>query len=128
MNTWIFKIDDEFSGRGHASLNVESIKTVVELRKRKFEINDTVIESKLVEVISKLLPKKVKLAMPSLFSSWEEYLEAFCHVGGVIEAAPSCNPKQVVSPSVSFFVSPDGEIDLIGSFDRFSAKEFINVG
>jgi len=128
VNTWIFKIDDEFNGRGHASLNVESIKTVVELRKRKFEITDSVIENKLVEVIAKLLPKKVKLSMPSLYKSWDEYIEAFCHVGGVIEAAPSCSPKQVVSPSVSFFVSPDGEIDLIGSFDRFSAKEFINAG
>ena len=35
INTWIFKIDDEFNGRGHASLAVDSIKTVMELRKRK---------------------------------------------------------------------------------------------
>lgn len=127
MNTWIFKVDDEFNGRGHASLNVDTIKTVIELRKRKIDITDSIIE-KLVEVISKLLPKKVKLAMPSLYKSWQGYLEAFCHVGGVIEAAPSCSPTQVVSPSVSFFVSPDGEVDLIGSFDRFSAKEYINAG
>lgn len=33
VNTWIFKIDDEFNGRGHAALNIESIKAVVELRK-----------------------------------------------------------------------------------------------
>ena len=35
INTWIFTIDDEFNGRGHASLDVHSIKTVAELRKRK---------------------------------------------------------------------------------------------
>ena len=35
VNTWIFKIDDEFNGRGHASLNVETIRTVLELRKKK---------------------------------------------------------------------------------------------
>ena len=28
-------MDDEFGARGHASLDVEQIKTVVELRKRK---------------------------------------------------------------------------------------------
>ena len=66
--------------------------------------------------------------MPSLYRTWQEYIDAFCHVGGVIEAAPSWYPTQIVSPSVSFFVSPDGEIDLIGSFDRFSAKEYINAG
>jgi hypothetical protein len=26
VSTWIFKIDDEFGGRGHASLNIENIK------------------------------------------------------------------------------------------------------
>lgn len=66
--------------------------------------------------------------MPSLYKTWDEYMDAFWQVGGVIEAAPSWNPAHVVSPSVSFFVAPDGEIDLIGSFDRFQAKEYINAG
>ena len=37
INVWIFKIDDEFNGRGHASLNVENVKTIMELRKKKVE-------------------------------------------------------------------------------------------
>jgi hypothetical protein len=40
VNTWIFKIDDEFNGRGHSSLNVESIKAISELRKKKTDITD----------------------------------------------------------------------------------------
>lgn len=44
VNTWIFKIDDETNGRGHASINVETMKTIVELRKRKVEMTDAVIE------------------------------------------------------------------------------------
>lgn len=102
-------------------------KQLLSSENKKFEITDSIIE-KLVEVISKTLPKKVKISMPSLYRTWQEYIDAFCHVGGVIEAAPSCYPTQIVSPSVSFFVAPDGEIDLIGSFDRFSAKEYINAG
>jgi hypothetical protein len=50
INTWIFKIDDEFNGRGHASLNVEQIKTILELRKNKVEMTDTIIR-KLEDVI-----------------------------------------------------------------------------
>lgn len=28
VSTWIFKIDDEFNGRGHAYLNVDTIKPI----------------------------------------------------------------------------------------------------
>jgi hypothetical protein len=61
VNTWIFKIDDEFNGRGHASLNVESVKTITELRKKKVEMTESIVE-KLLEVLKKVLPKKVKIA------------------------------------------------------------------
>ena len=61
VNTWIFKIDDESNGRGHASLNVESVKTIIELRKKKVEMTESIIE-KLIEVLKKVLSKKVKIA------------------------------------------------------------------
>ena len=61
VNTWIFKIDDELNGRGHASLNVETVKTITELRKKKVEMTESIIE-KLLEVLKKVLPKKVKIA------------------------------------------------------------------
>ncbi len=32
------------------------------------------------------------------------------------------------SPSIAFIVEPDGEVTLLGSVDRFSAKEYINSG
>ena len=34
----------------------------------------------------------------------------------------------MASPSISFIVEPDGEVQLIGSVDRFAAKEYINSG
>ena len=92
INTWIFKIDDEFNGRGHASLNVESIKTIIELRKKKVEMTESIVR-KLEEVMKKVLPKKMKIAMPSLFRTFEVYMAAFCKSGGVIEAAPLCQPN-----------------------------------
>ena len=42
VNTWIFKIDDEFGGRGHASLAVDGIKTIVELRKHKVQMTEAI--------------------------------------------------------------------------------------
>ena len=71
MNTWLFKIDDEFGARGHASLNVESMKTIVELRRRKVKMNEDIIH-RLQQTLSKVLAKKVKLAMPTLWSGgWD---------------------------------------------------------
>lgn len=43
VNVWVFKIDDEFGGRGHASLDVEQVRTVVELRRKKVEMTEAVI-------------------------------------------------------------------------------------
>jgi len=128
VNIWLFKMDDEFSGRGHASLQVDTIRTIVELRKKKLQMTEGVI-SRLKDVLNKVLPKKCKIAMPTLYSGWHDYLEKFCEGGGVIEAAPPmCQINQLASPSVSFLIEPDGHIQLIGSFDRFSGSQFVNAG
>ena len=39
-----------------------------------------------------------------------------------------CQINQLHSPSVSFLIEPDGNVQLIGSFDRFSGSEFVNAG
>lgn len=61
------------------------------------------------------------MAQPSLFRSWEFYIKRFCKVGGVIEAAPLCSPAHISMPSIAFFIEPDGNVKLVGSFDRIEA-------
>ena len=87
VNVWLFKIDDEFGARGHASLDVEQVRTIVELRKKKVEMTDAVI-TRLQEVLNKVMSKKIKLAQPTLWKNWDHFMEDFCRSGGVIEAAP----------------------------------------
>ena len=43
VNVWLFKIDDEFGARGHAMLDVEQLKTVMELRKRKVQMSEEIV-------------------------------------------------------------------------------------
>jgi hypothetical protein len=77
VSKWIFKIDDEFSGRGHASFVTDNVKFIAELRKqKKVDINDAVIE-KLIEMLQRLVPKRVKIAFPSLYRTWGEYIDTF---------------------------------------------------
>lgn len=127
VNTWIFKIDDELNGRGHASIDVQEIKAVMELRRRQVEMTQP-IRDKLKLVIERAVAKKVFIAHPCLYRSWKEYLERFCKIGGVIEAAPYCSPAKISMPSIAFLIEPSGNIKLIGSFDRIEATRYVNAG
>jgi hypothetical protein len=73
------------------------------------EVNDELID-KIINVLTRFLPKKVKLATQRLFNTWNEFLAAFCRVGGIIEAAPTCLNNQMSSPSISFLIEPDGTV------------------
>jgi hypothetical protein len=107
VSVWLFKIDDEFNGRGHAYLNVDNIKSIQALKKRQLDPDMDLIEE-LKPILAKVLPKKAIIAMPTLFKSWAEYMASFCRVGGIIEASPTCLSHQSASPSISFFIEPDG--------------------
>lgn len=47
----------------------------------------------MVEILDQALPAKAKLAMPSLYKTWDEYVKFFCVHGGIIEASPTCGPQ-----------------------------------
>jgi hypothetical protein len=66
--------------------------------------------------------------MATLFMNWHQFITKFCEKGGVIEAGPCCSLNRISSPSVAIKIDPDGEIDVVGSFDRFACKEFVNAG
>ena len=88
------------------------------------------IVKRLKQTLSKILPKKVKLAQPTLYTGgWEQYIAQFCRVGGVIECAPPlCALNQLNFPSVSFFIEPDGKVNLVASYDKFAGSEMVNAG
>lgn len=73
VSTWIFKIDDEFNGRGHASLNVELIKPLQNLKKKQLDPSTDIVDQ-IKSILVKYLPKKAQVAMPSLFKNWNEYM------------------------------------------------------
>jgi len=83
---------------------------------------------KIINILNKNLARKVKVCVKSLYPNWAEYLAHFCKVGGVIEAAPTCMSNLLGSPSIAFFIEPDGEVQLIGSLDKFAARDYINAG
>lgn len=59
------------------------------MRRKQTEVSEELVD-KIINILTKFLPKKVKITTPKLYNSWNEYLMAFCRVGGIIEAAPTC--------------------------------------
>ena len=44
VHTWLFKIDDEFNGRGHAYLNIDQVRPLSNLRKKPIQVGNGLIE------------------------------------------------------------------------------------
>jgi len=45
ISTWVFKIDDEFEGRGTAYFKVDAIKSIKMMLKKGVEINEELVQS-----------------------------------------------------------------------------------
>ena len=126
IETWIFKIDNELAGRGHAFLDVGALKPIKNLKKGDLQVNEEK-QARIYQYLLRVLPSKVKIAMPNLYTSWKEYLKEFVKSGGVIEAGAPCLPNKKGSVSVVFCVNPDKSIDLIGAFDKLESKKFVTT-
>ena len=86
---WIFKIDDEFGGRGHAYFDVKYLKQVTMLRKERAKFSKAdknywgrpeVQEGarmRLMENIRTVLKQKVVLAAPEIYKDWKRYVKTF---------------------------------------------------
>ena len=127
VDTWILKIDNEFGGRGHASVDISGSKLVKQLRKAGNELTEQVQEE-LYNYLNLVLPKKIKIAVPAIYPTWKDYLKEFTRVGGVIEASPSFPAAKIQGVKVSFCILPDGNVTLIGAYDKLEAKKYVSAG
>ena len=124
---WVFKVNNEFMGRGHAYIFMDQMKNLVKLRQAKLTISDAII-NKIRFVIEAQLHKKATLVMDQIYEDWDDFLKRFCKVGGVIEAMPNTPPHHINKPSVSIFIEPSGEIHVTGALDKIEAGRYINCG
>lgn len=104
INNWIFKIDDEFNGRGIAWFSVTGIEYFKELRKiEKIEITEGLL-GRIKMILQQSLPSRLKFATPSLYPNYKEYIFHFLRRGGIIEAMPNTTISSINSPSISFYI------------------------
>ena len=143
IRRWLFKIDDEFLGRGHAWLDVHHLQCHAALVREKARSSQIWLDptkqnaavNKVMEELVRVLPRRAETAHKDLFPSWEAYLETFTRVGGVIEAVPAPGADgapppglEVQSPSVNLLVQPNGEVTVHSTHDHLFTPDYHYVG
>jgi hypothetical protein len=48
--------------------------------------------------------------------------------GGVIEATPNQPTSKIGSVKISFWIEPDGSVNLLGGFDKVECRRYVTGG
>ena len=83
------------------------------------------VQGELVQKLSHALPVNVVINMRWLWNSWQDYVDAFKRVGGVVEASPLTIHA---SPSANLFIEPDGNLSLTSTHEQIFSSTFTFVG
>lgn len=81
IERWVFKIDNESSGRGNAYFDVSSVQQLKNMRKKNKLLPEAEIFAKIQALLLRFLPKKLVIAKSKLYYDYEEYIEEFCSQG-----------------------------------------------
>jgi hypothetical protein len=73
IERWIFKIDNEHSGRGIAYYDVNTVPELVELKKEVSTMFEDSVFLELQTILTKTLSKKLKFAYSQLYKSYDDY-------------------------------------------------------
>ena len=130
---WMFKLDDEFGGRGHAHVDTKSLSCYQQLLKEhdaapdewEEEATQAHVHQRLVAELLEVLPQRAVINMRWLWRTWADYVVAFKRVGGVIEASPL---EIRSSPSANLLVEPDGTINLTSVHEQIFSSAYTFVG
>jgi hypothetical protein len=126
-NVWLFQVDDEFGGRGDATLNVSHMSTVLDMRndvQQKCQLTpqywtrpDVLAKAqhRIATVLRNELPRQLKVPTATAFATFACYMRAFLRVGGVIEAVPNTICGR---PSANLFIAPDGHLTVTSTHEQ----------
>ena len=134
IKQWIFRIEGEFGERGIATIETSRItgySKVMKLYKKmaheppshwaRPEVQQSVQESILSDLEESLL-RWMCIQREDLYSSYREYIEAFCKDGGAIEAKP---PNIRGRPSAGLFIAPTGEVQVLCTHNNAYYHNFV---
>lgn len=137
VKRWLFKMDDEFGGRGHAWIDMSHVSCTQEIQAFNamypnaaeiIEEDEEVAEAsedlrlRVQDELKKVLPRRVNIAVKTAYASWNRFMEAFSQCGGVIEACPGAVEA---SPSANLFIEPSGDVSLVSTQEQLFGAPYV---
>ncbi|XP_002730454.1 IQ domain-containing protein H-like [Saccoglossus kowalevskii] len=129
VKRWLFKLDDEFDGRGIAYCDVTThLRAYTWAKKEEQRYGEKwskkwAQEAAFIRIhaeIPDVLEKNARPVNTTVFPTWQKFLEAFLSKGGIIEACPPS--ESVTALSVDVLIEPTGKINVISCGDQIHAE------
>ncbi|CAL1540597.1 unnamed protein product [Lymnaea stagnalis] len=129
VQKWLFKLDDEFDGRGIAYCDV-----VQHLRCYKWALKEEqrygekwskkwAQEAAYIKIHAEIPDILTSYAQPfntKAYSTWEQFLRAFLSQGGIIEACPPS--ENITTLTADLLIEPSGVVNVLTCGDQIHAE------
>lgn len=129
VKRWLFKLDDEFDGRGIAYCDVtEHLKCFKWAQKEALRYGDKwskkwAQEAAYIKIhaeVPDILTEHAKPSNTKVYPNWNTFLDLFLAQGGVIEACPPS--ESTTALTVDLLIEPTGQITLQCNGDQVHAE------
>ena len=116
--------------RGIAYIDVKKIKYITEMRRdyEEKQLKEADFKANLRKYIDKMFRNRLEIVSKEVYKNTDAFLAEFDKQGGVIEACPTERLSSIKgSIAVTFEIEPDGEINVLGNYEKINVDYFRNV-
>ncbi|CAG5134673.1 unnamed protein product, partial [Candidula unifasciata] len=119
VQRWLFKLNDEFDGRGIAFCDLPKYLHCYKWAlKEEQRYGDNSICQNPAE-IPDILQNYAQPVNSKMFPTWDQFLQAFLSQGGVIEACPPS--ENITTLTADLLIEPSGAVNLLTCGDQIHA-------